>query len=242
MHRIRSAMILAAGLGTRMRPLTDRIPKPLVQLAGRPLIDHVLDRLDAAGIGRCIVNVHHLAAAIEAHLAHHSRPAIIISDERDALLDTGGGVMRALPLIGDDTFLVHNSDSVWIEGTRPAIPMLLGSFDPQRMDCLMLLAHREQCLGYDGVGDFDMDAEGRLTRRAPDGETPYVFAGVSIMHRRLMEGAPAGAFSLNRQWDRAMSAGRLCGLVMDGFWMHVGTPAALGEAEARVAAVGAGAG
>ncbi|WBT40466.1 MULTISPECIES: nucleotidyltransferase family protein [Hyphomicrobium] len=224
-------MVLAAGLGKRMRPLTDVVPKPLVRLKSKPLIDHVLDRLAAGGIKRAVVNVHYLPDLIEAHLASRTNPAIIISDERDALLDTGGGVVRALPLLGDAPFLIHNSDSVWIEGVGSNIARLIQAFDPDRMDSLMLLALGATSLGYDGHGDFAMDADGVLSRRGERREAPFVFTGVSIAHPRLFEDAPKGAFSLNTLWDRAIDRGRLFGLRLEGAWMHVGTPQSVEEAE-----------
>ncbi len=232
-----TAMVLAAGLGTRMRPLTDTTPKPLVPLAGRALLDHVLDRLADAGIARAVVNVHYLADRIERHLAGRTRPAIVMSDERDALLDTGGGIARALPLLGDTPFLVHNSDTVWIEHGVRNLDRLIETWDTARMDCLMLLAPTTGSLGYDGRGDFDRDgASGRLTRRRPGETAAYVFAGVSIVDPGLFAALGPGAFSMNVAWDRALAVGRLQGLVIEGEWMHVGTPEALREAEARVAA------
>ncbi len=230
-ENITTAMVLAAGLGKRMRPLTDVVPKPLVRLKSKPLIDHVLDRLAAGGIKRAVVNVHYLPDLIEAHLASRTNPAIIISDERDALLDTGGGVVRALPLLGDAPFLIHNSDSVWIEGVGSNIARLIQAFDPDRMDSLMLLALGATSLGYDGHGDFAMDADGVLSRRGERREAPFVFTGVSIAHPRLFEDAPKGAFSLNTLWDRAIDRGRLFGLRLEGAWMHVGTPQSVEEAE-----------
>jgi MurNAc alpha-1-phosphate uridylyltransferase len=229
--KVTTAMVLAAGLGTRMRPLTDKVPKPLVRLKGKPLIDHVLDRLTAGGIKRAVVNVHYLADLIEAHLAHRTAPQIAISDERGMLLDTGGGVVKALPLLGDAPFLIHNSDSVWIEGIGSNIARLVASFDPNRMDSLMLLALGASSLGYDGHGDFVMASDGLLCRRGERRESPFVFTGVSIAHPRLFDGAPAGAFSLNKQWDRAIEQGRLFGLRLDGAWMHVGTPESIDDAE-----------
>ncbi len=228
---ITTAMVLAAGLGTRMRPLTDSMPKPMVRLNGRPLIDHVLDRLAAAGVTRAVVNVHHHAEQIERHLARRTSPQITISDERDALLDTGGGVLRALPLLGPEPFVIHNSDSVWAEGVGSNIARLLATWDESRMDALMLLASPSKSLGYDGRGDFLMDADGRLTRRPPQRVAPFAFAGVSIAHPRLLAGCQPGRFSLNAPWDGAIARGRLFGLRMDGTWMHVGTPEALEEAE-----------
>ncbi|HEX2843415.1 nucleotidyltransferase family protein [Hyphomicrobium sp.] len=232
---VTTAMVLAAGLGTRMRPLTDAVPKPLVELKGKPLIDHVLDRLAAGGITRAVVNVHHRADQIEAHLAGRNHPAITISDERDALLDTGGGVVRALPLLGDKPFLIHNSDSVWIEGVGSNIARLAAAFDPERMDSLMLLALGATSLGYDGHGDFVMAPDGQLARRGERKEAPFVFAGASIAHPRMFEGVPEGRFSLNMLWDRAIANSRFYGLRLDGTWMHVGTPQAVDEAEQWIA-------
>lgn len=239
-HKPDVAMVLAAGLGQRMRPLTDRLPKPLVPLAGRALIDRVLDRLGGAGIARAVVNVHYKAEMIEAHLAGRSSPRIVISDERDALLDTGGGVRRALGLLGDRPFLIHNSDSVWIEDGAANIPALMDAFDETRMDTVLLLARRESSLGYSGRGDFDLGEQGQVRRPAKGETVPYVFAGVSIAHPRLMRETPEGAFSLNRVWDRALAAGRVSAIVMQGTWMHVGDPTALAEAEALIQRVGEG--
>lgn len=229
-----TAFVLAAGLGTRMRPLTDTLPKPLVPLAGRALIDHVLDRLAAAGIAKAVVNVHHLASKIEEHLRDRCSPEVAISDERGVLLETGGGAVHALPLIGDAAFVIHNSDSVWIEGNKSNLARLLDAWDETCMDSLMLLAPASSSLGYDGSGDFNIGDAGRLVRKGAVA-APYVFAGVSIAHPRLFADAPHGPFSLNALWDRAIAAGRLYGIVLDGLWMHVGTPQALAEAEAAIA-------
>jgi MurNAc alpha-1-phosphate uridylyltransferase len=232
---LEKAFVLAAGLGTRMRPHTDRVPKPLVPLAGRLLLDHVLDRIAAAGIVEAIVNVHYLADQIELHLRDRTRPRIVISDERGELLDTGGGVAKALSILGDLPFLVHNSDSVWIEDGASNLAALAAAFDARHMDGLLLLADRATSLGYNGRGDFHLDPDGRL-RRVTKGETAdYVFAGVSIATPRLMRDAPAGAFSLNRVWDRALAQQRLYGLPLAGKLMQVGDPAALAAAEALLA-------
>lgn len=229
--QVTTAMVLAAGLGTRMRPLTDTMPKPMVPLKGKPLIDHVLDRLVAGGISRAVVNVHHFADQLEQHLAARKSPAIVISDERGEVLETGGGVVKALPLLGDAPFLIHNSDSVWIESIGSNIARLIRAFDPERMDSLMLLTLGATSLGYDGHGDFAMDQNGLLQRRSEQRESPFVFTGVSIAHPRLFENAPPGRFSLNVLWDRAIAAGRLYGMRLDGVWMHVGTPQSVEEAE-----------
>jgi MurNAc alpha-1-phosphate uridylyltransferase len=229
--RPKVAMVLAAGLGKRMRPLTDVVPKPLVLLKGKPLIDHVLDRIVAAGIPRAVVNVHFGADALEAHLRTRELPWITISNERCKLLDTGGGVKHALFKLGDEPFIVHNSDSLWIEGVGSNLERLSDSFDPSRMDCLMLLAAGSESLGYEGCGDFVMSPDGRLRRRAQHELAPFVFTGVSLVHPRLFAGAPDASFSLNLLWDRAIDAGRLYGLRLDGLWMHVGSPEALMQAE-----------
>ncbi|MET0431143.1 MAG: nucleotidyltransferase family protein [Hyphomicrobium sp.] len=229
-----SAFVLAAGKGERMRPLTSTIPKPLVPLGGKPLIDHVLDRLAGAGIERAVVNVHYLADKLEKHLAHRSSPKIIISDERKQLLDTGGGTLRALPELGDRPFVIHNSDSVWIEGLGSNLTRLLDAWDEKTMDSLMLVAPLAASIGYDGPGDFQMGPTGRLTRQSGPRMAPFVFAGVSIAHPRMFDGAPQGPFSLNKLWDRLIDSGRLYGLRLEGIWMHVGTPDALAEAEAAL--------
>lgn len=231
------AMVLAAGRGERMRPLTDTMPKPLVQLEGRALIDHALDRLAAAGIRRAVVNVHYRADQLEAHVRGRSAPDIIISDERDALLETGGGVVRALPLLGERPFIIHNSDTVWIEGQGCNLERLINAWDAEQMDTLLLLAPAATSLGYDGRGDFSMDANGRLERRRAGEVAPFVFAGVSIAHPRMFIDAPQGAFSLNVLWSKAIIAKRAYGVRLEGTWMHVGTPGAIAEAEAAIRAV-----
>jgi MurNAc alpha-1-phosphate uridylyltransferase len=229
--RPKKAMVLAAGLGQRMRPLTETTPKPMLRLGGRPLIDHVLDRVAEAGIETAVVNVHHHADQIESHLKRRARPRVAISDERGLLLETGGGVKKALPKLGKEPFLIHNSDSLWIEGIGANLSRLSAMFDPERMDSLMLVALGLSSLGYDGRGDFVMSPDGELRRR-PDRElAPFVFTGVSIAHPRLFEHAPDGPFSLNVLWDRAIEQRRLYGVRLDGVWMHVGTPKALADAE-----------
>jgi N-acetylmuramate 1-kinase len=232
---ITTAMVLAAGLGNRMRPLTDTIPKPLVALGGKPMIDHALDRLQDAGISRAVVNVHYLADQIESHLEARSRPAIIISDERGVLLETGGGVVHALTMLGAAPFVIHNSDTVWIEHGPSNIARLIEAWDHNAMESLLLLAPRATSLGYDGRGDFHLRPDGQLVRRGDNESADYVFAGVSIATPALFNKAPVGRFSLNVLWDRAMASGRLHGLVLDGIWMHVGTMQSLTEAEALIA-------
>ncbi len=232
----RAVMVLAAGFGERMRPLTERMPKPLIPVAGKPLLDHVLDRLAAAGVERAVVNVHYLADQIERHLAGRTSPRIIISDERGQLLDTGGGVVKALPALGTEPFLHVNSDTLWIDGVKPNLLRLAEAFDPSRMDALLLLAPVADSIGYAGRGDFTMAADARLTRRAEREVAPFVYAGAAILRPQLFEGAPTGAFSLTRLFDRAVEAGRLHGLRLEGVWMHVGTPDAIAQAEAAISA------
>ncbi len=229
----KTAMVLAAGYGERMRPLTLRMPKPLVPLAGRPLIGHVLDKLAAAGVETAVVNVHYLASQLEDWLGQRkgTPPTIAVSDERDALLDTGGGATRALPKLGTGPFFVHNADTVWSEGATPALTRMLSLWHPAVMDCLLLLAPLSSSTGYWGKGDFAMSPDGRLTRRGERQVVPFAFAGVSLCDQRLFEDAPEGKFSLNLLWDRALAKGRLFGVRLDGHWMHVGTPEALAEAE-----------
>ena len=233
MTEARTAMVLAAGLGERMRPLTLRMPKPLVPLAGRPLIDHVLDRLATAGVRTAIVNVHYLPEQLEDHLAARAGrlPEALVSDERGVLLDTGGGVKKALPLLGQGPFFVHNADSVWSERATPALTRMLRLWNPAEMDCLLLLAPITTSIGYAARGDFSMAPDGRLARRGEGEVVPFAFAGVSLCDERLFKDAPDGCFSLNLLWDRALAKGRLYGMRMDGRWMHVGTPEALAEAE-----------
>jgi MurNAc alpha-1-phosphate uridylyltransferase len=229
-----TAMVLAAGLGTRMRPLTDGTPKPMVRLAGRPLIDHVLDRIEQAGIQSACVNVHYLADQIVGHLSQRQSPNIVISDENARLLDTGGGVKRVFQTIGDGAILVHNSDSVWAEAGRPNLVSLMDAWDAASMDGLLLLAVKETSIGYDGPGDFFLDASGRLSRRPQGGTAPYVFTGVSILSRKGFESVADEVFSLNLIFDKAIEDKRLFGIVLDGVWMHVGSEQALVEAEGRL--------
>jgi N-acetyl-alpha-D-muramate 1-phosphate uridylyltransferase len=228
------AMVLAAGLGTRMRPLTDTLPKPLVKVAGRALIDHVLDRLAGAGVTIAVVNVHHMADQIENHLKSRTRPKIEISNERGELLDTGGGVVKALKALGDAPFFHMNSDTMWIEGVTPNLMRLGAQFDPAQMDILLLLASTTASIGYEGRGDFAMAADGRLRRRAEREVTPFVYAGAAVLSPALFADAPSGKFSLNRMFDHAIEGGRMFGLRLEGTWMHVGTPAAIKAAEAAI--------
>jgi MurNAc alpha-1-phosphate uridylyltransferase len=230
------AMVLAAGLGTRMRPLTDRTPKPLVAVAGRALIDHVLDRLADAGVERAVVNVHYLADALERHLAARKKPEITISDERGLLLGTGGAVVKALPELGDAPFFHINSDTIWIDGVQPNLTRLADTFDPTAMDALLLLAPTTGSIGYAGRGDFAFAPDGRLRRRAEREVAPFVYAGAAILAPALFAGAPKGEFPLTDLFDRAALAGRLHGLRLEGLWMHVGTPDAIVSAEKAIRA------
>jgi len=236
--QVDTAMVLAAGYGQRMRPLTDTVPKPMVAFCGKTLIDQVLDRLAASGIQRAVVNGHYLADKLFDHLSARDRaPEIILSDERAELLDTGGGVVHALDKLGDKPFLTHNSDTVWREANETRnISRLLAAWDDVTMDCLMLLANPKQALGYDGAGDFVFDdGAGRLRRRTTSDTNARVFAGVSIVHPRLFDAAPKGAFSMNVIWDQAIANNRVFGITLDGTWMHIGTPEALSAAQKWIA-------
>lgn len=227
-----SAMVLAAGLGTRLRPITDRIPKPLVSAGGRTLLDRALDRLVDAGVPRVVVNTHYKAEMIARHLEGRRQPAITLSVE-DELLETGGGILKALPLL-DDVFYVANSDVFWLDGKTPALLRLAAAWDAERLDALLLLQRTTTAVGYDGAGDFIIDPLGQVRRRREREVAPHLFAGVQILHRRLFDGQTAGKFSLNPLWDRAIAAGRLAAIVHDGEWYHVGTPEGLALTEARL--------
>ena len=224
------AMVLAAGLGTRMKPVTDSLPKPLIQVDGRCLIDHALDRLEAVGVKEAVVNVHHLAEQVESHLGGRKKPKIRISPEDD-LLNTGGGIAKALPLLGDKPFFAINSDALWLNGPFDALKRLAETWKEDAMDGLLLLHSTVEAYGYTGLGDFCAADDGLLTRR-PEGEVaPWLFTGIQILHPRLFSKAPKGVFSLNLLYDRAIEAERLYGAVHDGEWFHVGTPEGLEEAE-----------
>jgi MurNAc alpha-1-phosphate uridylyltransferase len=224
-------MVLAAGLGLRMRPLTLDRPKPLIAFAGRTMLDRVLDALAVAGVEEAVVNSHYLGVMIAAHVAGRSRPRIGLSPE-ETLLDTGGGVVRALPRLGSAPFFVVNADIAWDDGPTPALARLAAAWDDAAMDALLLVQPVARATGYEGAGDFDL-ATGRLTRRRGE-RAAFVFTGVQLAHPRLFAGAPAGAFSLNLLYDRAAAAGRLHGLAHDGAWYHIGTPTALREAAALI--------
>ena len=231
MSKVTRAMIMGAGLGTRMRPLTDDRPKPMVTVAGRTLIDHAIDRLVAAGVNRIVVNVHYKADVLRAHLDKRRDVEIVYSDETEKLLDTGGGVVKAMPHFAGEPFFVINSDSIWAEGGVPPLAAMQRLWDAGRMDGLLLLAEMETAMGYEGSGDFVLETDGKVARAKDRSEQPYAYPGVQIVHPRLFDNAPDGAFSTNIMWNRAIAAGRLYGTVLDGVWIHVGTPEARGEAE-----------
>ena len=226
------AMVLAAGLGKRMRPLTATRPKPLVDVAGKPLLDHVLDRLRAAGVEKAVVNVHYLADAVEAHLAKNSQGIdILLSDERSVLLETGGGMVKAAPLIDCDPFLVVNSDNLWIDGPADTLKLLASQWDDKRMDALLLLVPHARAGNHRGLGDFHMDRTGRLRRRDRNRVAPFVYTGIQIVSKRLLRDAPDGPFSTNILWDRAIEEGRCFGAVHQGLWFDVGTPQSIKATE-----------
>jgi MurNAc alpha-1-phosphate uridylyltransferase len=235
-QRPTKAMIMAAGLGTRMRPLTNDKPKPMVSVAGKPLIDHAIDRLAAAGVKTVAVNVHYRAELLKEHLRRRSDGVkIYISEETDELLGTGGGVVKALHYFGDEAFFIHNSDSIWNEGYGHALDRMIARWNPDEMDGLLLMASLVSTIGYEGVGDFVMDADGRLARVPEARVSPFAFPGVQIVHPRLFSDPPKGAFSTNVVWDRAIAKGRLFGIRLEGTWMHIGTVEALEESEAFLA-------
>jgi len=229
-------MVLAAGLGTRMRPFNGSVPKPLVKVGNKSLIDYVLDRLAAVGVERAVVNVHYLADQIERHLAGRQRPQIVFSDERNELLGTAGGIVNALPLLGDDPFYLVNSDTIWIDGVNSNLARLAAAFDPERMDGLLLLAPTTSSIGYTGRGDFTMAPDGKLTRRGEREVVPFVYAGAAILAPAFVAGVAPGPSSMSPLFDRAVEAGRICGLRLEGVWMHVGTPEAVTAAEAAIVA------
>ncbi len=232
----RTAMVMAAGLGKRMRPLTITRPKPLVEVRGRPLIDHVFDRLRAAGIERVVVNVHYLADSLEAHLRRrYGDMEVIVSDERAQLLETGGGLVKALPLLGDEPVLVVNGDSLWIDGPVDAIKLLSARWDPATMDMLLLMVPFARANNLGGMGDFRLGPDGRIIgRRKPGTVAPFAYTGVQIIDPRVLVDAPEGPFSTNVFWDRAIAAGRAYGQVHQGLWFEIGTPGAVTRTEAML--------
>lgn len=229
----KSAMLLAAGLGTRMRPVTDHLPKPLVEVAGQTLLDHAIDRLAAARVERVVVNLHYKGEMIAAQLTQHHSPRIEFSRE-ETLLETGGGVKHALPLLGDSFFVV-NGDIMWLDGLIPALSRLAAAFNPKKLDAVLLLQRTVTAIGYEGRGDYFLDPAGIPRRRGEREIAPYIFAGIQILHRRLFDGIDDTVFSLKRLYDRAEDAGRLAAIVHDGEWFHVGTPDGLERTRARLA-------
>ncbi len=231
-----AAMVLAAGLGKRMRPLTATRPKPLVEVAGATLLDRALDHLAAAGVGHAVVNVHYFAEQVEAHVAGRTAPVVTVSDERGALLETGGGVAKALPLLAADPFYVVNSDNLWVDGSIDTLHLLAQRWDAGTMDALLLVVPLARAAGYEGRGDFTMNPVGQLRRRVEHRVAPYVFSGVQLLAKRLFDGEAVAPFSLNRIYDKALAGGRLFGVVHGGLWFHVGTPASVGATETLLAA------
>lgn len=230
-----TAMIMAAGLGKRMRPLTATKPKPLIEVGGKALLDHVLEKLRAAGVKKVVVNVHYLADALEAHLKSREHGLeVVISNERDLLMETGGGLVKAAPLIDADPFLALNSDNLWVDGPADTLKLLASHWDGTKMDALLLLVPQARALGHKGMGDFHMDREGRLRRRARSHVAPFVFTGVQIVAKQLLRDAPAGPFSTNILWDRAIEEGRCFGAVHQGLWFDVGTPRSIPMTEAAL--------
>ena len=230
-----TAMVLAAGLGTRMRPLTNDMPKALVQVGGKTLIDHVLDRCVEAGVKRAIVNVHAFADLLEAHVKRRADIEIIVSDERAVLMETGGAIRQARALLGDKPIFVCNIDSVWSEPQGSAMARLARGFDPARMGAQLLLAGLDQCLGFHGAGDFFMDENTLLCLRGPMPHAPWAYMGVQIIDPSIVDAEPLAPFSFMRVWKRLIDEGRLHGAPLNGFWMHVGDPRAKQEADARLA-------
>lgn len=228
-----TAMVMAAGLGKRMRPLTATRPKPLVKVAGKALIDHSLDRLAEAGVSRAVVNVHYLADAMEAHLAQYRGLDIVVSDERDLLLETGGGMVKAQALLPDPFFCV-NSDNIWLDGPRDAFADISAAWNPAEMDALLLLVRHPAAHNYSGLGDFCLDPLGRISRRRPGRVAPYIYSGIQLVSHRLLRDAPEGPFSTNVLWTRAIEEGRLFGCVFTGTWFEVGEPGAVAPTEAAL--------
>jgi MurNAc alpha-1-phosphate uridylyltransferase len=229
-------MVMAAGLGKRMRPLTASRPKPMIMVGGKALIDHSLDKLAEAGVAKAVVNIHYLGDAIEAHLAQRRAPTTVISDERDALLETGGGMVKAKRLLPDPFFCV-NSDNVWLDGPRNVFRELSAAWLPERMDALLMVVRHPQAHHHEGKGDFHLDPLGRISRRRPGRVAPYIYMGIQLISHRLLRDAPPGAFSTNLLWSRAIAEGRLYGVVHTGEWFEVGTPQAIAPTEEWLARV-----
>lgn len=228
-----TAMVMAAGLGKRMRPLTARQPKPMVRVAGKPLLDHALDRLAEAGVAKAVVNVHYLADAIEAHLAERTAPQVTISDERDQLLETGGGMVKAAPLLPDPFFCL-NSDNIWLDGPSNAFHDLSRAWNADRMDALLLVVPHARAHNFTAKGDFHMDGLGRLKRRKSGRIAPFIFMGIQLVSHRLLRDAPPGKFSTVQLWERAIEEGRLFGTSFTGEWFEVGMPGHIGPTEAAL--------
>lgn len=234
MRMPKSAMVMAAGLGTRLRPLTLSVPKPMVRVQNLPLIDMTLDRLADAGVEKAVVNLHHLGHVIEEHLVGRQKPQVVFSKEEE-ILETGGGTKKALPLLGSDPFFTVNAKIIWLDGKIPTLRRLADFFDSDKMDVLLLLQPCVTAVGYNGMGDFFMDQNGLVRRRRSFEVAPFVYAGISICHPRLFIDAPEGAFSFNLLWDKAMEEGRFFGLRHDGEWYHVSALDQLQEVERRLA-------
>lgn len=233
---VRTAMVMAAGLGKRMRPLTATMPKPLVRVAGKPLIDHVFDRLAEAGVGRVVINLHYLADALQAHLRRAAKSFdLVFSDERARLMDTGGGLVAAAPLIAEERFFCINSDNIWIDGPSNSLRNLARRWDDAKMDALLLVVPHNRAFNHRGLGDFRLDAAGRVSRRMPQRAAPFIYTGIQLISKRLLRYAPDVPFSTNLLWDRAIVDGRLYGLVHEGLWFDVGTPAAIRPTEIMLA-------
>ena len=238
MTKVETAMIMAAGLGQRMRPLTENRPKPLVEVAGKVMIDHCFDKLAEAGIGKAVVNVHYLADMMEAHLAASSYPIQVkVSDERKELLETGGGLVQAERLIEEENFFCINSDNLWTDGSTNSLHRLAQAWDEERMDALLLLVPREVAHNYKGSGDFHLDDERRISRKLPGQQAPLIFSGIQLISKRLLRDPPEGPFSTNIFWERAIGEGRLFGLIHEGQWFEVGSPEAIAPTEAALARV-----
>lgn len=231
-----TAMVMAAGLGKRMRPLTYIVPKPLVEVQGKPLIDHTLDQVAAEGIAHAVVNVHYLPDLMEAHLALREHPRVTISDEREQLLETGGGLVKAQHLLPDPFFCL-NSDNIWRNGSTSALQLLSDAWDEARMDALLLVVEHERAIGFRGQGDFLLDPKGQLERRAQDQDAPFIYTGIQLVSHRLLRDAPSGAFSTNLLWDRALEEKRLFGVAFTGLWFEVGTPDAVRHVEEALTGV-----
>ena len=230
-----TAMIMAAGLGKRMRPLTATKPKPLIEVSGKALLDHVLEKLGTAGVRKVVVTVHYLADALESHLASRAHGLeVVISDERSLLMETGGGLVKAAPLIDCDPFLALNCDNLWIDGPADTIKLLSSQWDDSRMDALLLLVPQARALNHRGMGDFHMDRAGRIRRRERSHVAPFVFTGIQMVSKRLLRDAPDGPFSTNILWDRAIEEGRAFGAVHQGLWFDVGTPQSIPMTEAAL--------